>query len=123
MRIILLIIIFLFPVAGAYASATRSIDADQITSSSKVYTFLLPAQSGNVMISAGIIKEVPSGTVNGSNTAFVLSSTPLVSGTVQVYLDGVLQDLTSDYTFATATVTFVSAPVVGQKPVVIYSKY
>lgn len=124
MRIVLvLILLIVFGVGEALASSTRTIDADQITSSNKAYNFYLPAQTGNLMIAAGIVSEIPSGTVNGSNTAFVLSSTPLTPGTVQVFLNGIKQELTTDYTFSTATITFVNAPVTGQSVSVVYSKY
>lgn len=121
--VLLLILLIVFGVGEALASSTRTIDADQFTSSNKAYNFYLPAQTGNLMISAGIVNEVPSGTVNGTNKNFLLSSTPLTPGTVIVYLNGIKQELTTDYTFATATISFVNAPVTGQSVSVVYSKY
>lgn len=59
-----------------------------------------------------IVREVATGAINGSNTAFVLAHTP-VSGKESVFLNGELQTITSDYTIATATVTFVTAPFTG----------
>lgn len=49
------------------------------------------------------------GTVNGTNTVFTLPSAPL-TGTASVYLNGLLQRPTTDYSIAGSTVTFVVAP-------------
>lgn len=56
--------------------------------------------------------ETPGGAVNGTNTAFTLANTP-TAGSVHVYRNGVLQALTTDYTIAGTTITFVSAPLTG----------
>jgi hypothetical protein len=56
-----------------------------------------------------IIRETPSGTLNGSNTNFTLANTPL-AGTECVYLNGILQDISNDYTISSTTITFVVAP-------------
>lgn len=62
-----------------------------------------------------IVDETPTGTVNGSNTAFTLSQTPFDSGdAVQVYLNGVKRDKTTDWTISGTTITFVTAPALGQ---------
>jgi hypothetical protein len=66
--------------------------------------FVSAVTSGNVILS-----EVPSGTVNGVNAAFTLANTP-VAGTVQLYKNGVRQQVggANDYTIATNTITFVA---------------
>lgn len=47
-----------------------------------------------------VVRETPSGTLDGVNTIFTLSSTSIVSGSEQVFLNGVLQDTTAgDYIF------------------------
>jgi len=56
-----------------------------------------------------MFNEVPTGVTNNSNIAFTLSHTPL-AGTLRIYLNGIRQMLTSDYSVVTATITFVSAP-------------
>ncbi len=56
--------------------------------------------------------EVPSGTVNGSNTAFTLSATP-ATGSLNLFQNGVRLKITEDYTLSTATITFVTAPATG----------
>jgi hypothetical protein len=56
--------------------------------------------------------EVPTGTVSGTNVTFTLAHTPK-SGTLKLYVNGSRQQLTSDYTLSTATITFVVAPELG----------
>lgn len=67
--------------------------------------------------------EVPSGTVDGINATFTLSSSP-VAGSSHVYVNGSLQEVgaTADYTIAGATITFnVGAiPATGSKILVSY---
>lgn len=61
-------------------------------------------------------KEVPSGSINGSNTAFTLANTP-VAGSEHGYLNGLLMESGSgnDYTISGATVTMLTAPLTGDK--------
>jgi hypothetical protein len=70
--------------------------------------------AGYVEFADIIANEVPTGDVDGSNAAFVVANTPK-TGTLQVYLNGLLQKPGSgkDYTLATATVTFTVAPESG----------
>lgn len=77
--------------------------------------------AGSLTSANFIFNETPSGTVNGSNAAFTLANTPTV-GTVRVYLNGVRQTLTSDYTISTSTITFVSAPLTGDVIIADYMK-
>ena len=63
-------------------------------------------------------QEVPSGTVNGSNTNFTLSQTPYSAKAVIVFLDGIVQTFTTDWSISGTTLTFVTAPAAGQKPYV-----
>lgn len=61
------------------------------------------------------VDETPSGTVNGSNQAFTLSQTPVDPlDSVKVFLDGIKRDYTTEWTISGTTITFVTAPVVGQ---------
>jgi hypothetical protein len=53
--------------------------------------------------------ETPTGDVDGTNTDFVLAHTP-ETGSLKVYLNGMRMSLTEDYTLATATITFLTAP-------------
>ena len=88
------------------------------------------SDTGAVTLSSGLVKaanyvvrETPSGSVNGTNAAFTLAATP-VSGTEQVFLNGILQDpgAGNDYTISSATITFADAPVTGDKVRVTYLK-
>lgn len=68
-----------------------------------------------------IIRETPSGSVNGSNTSFTLANIPAF-GTEQVYLNGILQEPGSgnDYTISTNTLTYLTAPLTGDRLRVSY---
>lgn len=68
---------------------------------------------------SNVRNEVPSGTVNGSNTSFTIASTP-VTGTLRVYVNGVRQKVTDDYTLSGTTITFVYAPLTDSKLLVDY---
>lgn len=66
-------------------------------------------------------REVPSGTVNGSNADFTLPSTP-ISGTEMVFVNGILQNAGSgnDYTISAKTIKFAQAPKAGDVILVTY---
>ena len=68
-------------------------------------------------------KEVPTGAINGANTSFTLANTP-TSGTEHVYLNGLLQEsgAGNDYTISANTITFIIAPLTGEKIRVTYRK-
>ena len=56
-------------------------------------------------------KETPTGSIDDSNVTFTLAHTP-VTGSVDVFLNGVLQDpgAGNDYTISGSTITFATAP-------------
>lgn len=60
------------------------------------------------------VDETPAGTINGSNTVFTLAATPLENDSVDVYLDGLKQIPGTDYSVSGITITFVTAPAIGQ---------
>lgn len=70
-----------------------------------------------------VTRETPSGTVNGSTTVFTLANTP-TAGTEEVYLNGILQEpgAGNDYTISGATITYLTAPLTGDKIRVNYRK-
>lgn len=68
-----------------------------------------------------VVNETPSGTINGSNTAFTLWNTP-IAWTVQVFLNWLLQTVTDDYTISGITITYVAAPISGDVLRVTYIK-
>jgi hypothetical protein len=76
-----------------------------------------------VLVSEYIVRETPTGDVDGMNDTFMLANTPEV-GTEQVYVNGLLQDVgaTEDYTIVTDTITFNDPPEIGDKIRVTYVK-
>ena len=70
-----------------------------------------------------VVRETPSGSVNGTNTGFTLAFTP-VSGSESVFLNGILQEpgTGNDYTIASDAITFLFTPVSGDKIRVSYIK-
>lgn len=116
---------------SAWASSTRSIDADQIQSSDHTKTQTMPGASGtllntvssNVPIAASLVQEVPSGTVNTSNVTFSLANTPGGSSSVFLNVDGIAQVQGVDYTISGATITMTAAPATGQTLYAFYSKF
>ncbi len=58
------------------------------------------------------INETPSGAINGSNVSYTLWNTP-IAGTVQVFLNWLLQTVSDDYTISGITITYTTAPVSG----------
>lgn len=78
--------------------------------------------TSDVVVNADyVVRETPSGTVNGTNTSFTMGNTPIV-GSETLFMNGLLQDLTNDYTISGSVITFVAAPVSGDKIRVNYLK-
>lgn len=59
------------------------------------------------------------GSINGSNTAFVLTATP-ITGSVYVWKNGQLMTPSVDFTLSGTTVTFTTAPLTGDSVVISY---
>ena len=58
--------------------------------------------------------ETPSGTINGSNTAFTLANTPNPTASLKASLNGFLQSASGvDYSLSGTTITFNTAPRTG----------
>lgn len=68
-----------------------------------------------------IFHEIPTGSINSINTSFTIASTP-VAGTVQVFLNGLLQAPGSgmDYTVSGTAIEFTKAPRTGSDLYVHY---
>jgi len=67
-----------------------------------------------------VVRETPSGTINGVNTTFTLANTPSLD-TEQLFLNGVLQEPGGeDYTISGTTITMVDAPIAGDRLKVSY---
>lgn len=87
-------------------------------------TFSQLTTGGGGLTTANFVKkETPSGTINGSNPTFTIANTP-TSGTEELYLNGLLQDVGSgnDYTITGATITMLNVPVSGDKLRISYIK-
>jgi hypothetical protein len=67
-------------------------------------------------LTAHVVGEVPSGTINGSNKVFTLANTPLASG-IAVYVAGLR---VASPTVSGATITLATAPTLGQSIYVDY---
>lgn len=59
---------------------------------------------------------------DGSTTGFSLPSTPHSNSAVQVFVDGLIQRPTTDFSISGSTVTFVTAPANGQDILFHYVK-
>ena len=70
-----------------------------------------------------VVRETPSGSVNGTNTGYTLANTP-VAGSESVFLNGILQEpgTGNDYTISGSSITFLFTPVSGDKIRVSYIK-
>ena len=56
--------------------------------------------------------ETPTGAINGINVTFGISQTP-AAGTLMLYLNGILQKPTGQYTLAGTVITMAAAPLAG----------
>jgi phage-related tail fiber protein len=110
--------VYIANASGVLTPTTLSGDVASVTGAGAV-----TLATGIVRASNYVVRETPSGLVNGSNTAFTLASTP-VTGTEQVFLNGLLLDpgAGNDYTISSASITFLSAPVADDKIRVTYLK-
>jgi hypothetical protein len=68
-----------------------------------------------------VVREVPTGAVNGANADFDLAQAH-IAGSESVYLNGLLQNAggSNDYTIASSTITFNTAPASGDVVLVSY---
>ena len=69
------------------------------------------------------INETPSGTIDGMNATFTLAATP-VTGTVKLWLNGLLLKVSTHYTISGSTITMLSGsiPEVGSYLLADYLK-
>lgn len=79
--------------------------------------------NGRASVANYVVREIPTGTKNGSNFTFSLDLAP-VSGTEMVFLNGILQDAGAgnDYTISTNIITMAVAPISTDKILVTYWK-
>ena len=85
---------------------------------------ILVGSAGGVSLGKYVVRETPTGVVNGSNPDFELAFTPAGSGQEHVFLNGLVQDggVSMDYTIAGTTITFNTPPESGDKIRVTYFK-
>lgn len=118
-----------------YQNGVRLKITDDYTLSGSTITFVTAPTTGDTLLadyniisgtfSTGstsfVYNEVPSGLVNGSNTAYDTAHT-YVAGTIQVYRDGqLMKGGGADYTETDSnTITFTTAPVTGSVILVTY---
>lgn len=105
---------------GAAAGAG---DFEEITLGSGLTMTGTTLSSGGFTASNFVTRETPTGLVNGSNVTYTLANTP-TAGTEEVYLNGVQQEsgAGNDYTISGLTITYLTAPVTGDKIRVSYMK-
>jgi hypothetical protein len=69
-----------------------------------------------------VVREIPTGTINGVNAVFTLTNTPII-GSEQVFLNGLLQDARGmDYSISGAVITYLIPPLVGDRILVTYQR-
>jgi len=115
--------------AGAVIGSGATITVKQANTSQSGYLSSTDWNTFNTKISKAtlladlIVREVPTGSKNGSNTTFTLANTP-VSGKEEVFVNGILMDAGAgnDYTISGATITMLTAPLSTDKLVVTYWK-
>ena len=86
----------------------------------KILELASTASGGGGGMSGTPIQEIPSGTVNGINTTFTLTQTPIGAAYLQLFLDGVFQRVGVHYTRSGTTITMIVAPEVGQSLDAVY---
>jgi len=82
------------------------------------------AVTGVITTANKVTREVPTGTVNGSNATFTLANTP-TAGTEEVFVNGILMNVGSgnDYTISSGTITFLSGSIPQTGDVVLVSYF
>lgn len=70
-----------------------------------------------------VTREIPAGTIDGTNVTFTLANTPVV-GSEMVFLNGLLNQSggANDYTISGAVITYNTAPSIGDRILVSYQK-
>lgn len=71
-------------------------------------------------ISNIFVQEIPSGTVNGANTSFTLTSNPIFTSAIKLYVNGILLIQGTHYSITGNAITMVTAPASGQT---LYATY
>ena len=83
---------------------------------------LLPKFVKGGLLYGTFTQETPGGTVNGTNTAFTLASTPTANGTVVLTQNGLVLVQGTDYTISGTSITMAAAPLSSQTLYAYYVK-
>lgn len=94
-------------VAGTGISITTGSNG-QITIESTVTGGGSPGSGG--LLTELVLNEIPTGAIDGNNTAFTIASTPSDPSTVMLWLNGQLLTPGSDFTVAGKNITFLCDP-------------
>lgn len=95
---------------------------DAIANALRGISNAVPEASVSIGSSSGTwVEEIPSGTVNGSNTIFTLSNTP-VDDSYTITVNGLVRTKTTDFSISGSTLTFTWAPATGSSIFAIYQK-
>ena len=80
------------------------------------------AVTGVLTSSSYVTREIPSGTINGTNPTFILANTP-IAGTEIIFVNGILQNVGAgnDYTISTTTITFLTGSIPQSGDVILVS--
>lgn len=105
--------------AGGTANAGKVVLFTNIaggTLGTTVITSTVVNATPGLLTSNFVDKEIPSGSINSSNTTFTLANTP-TAGSEHGYLNGVLQEsgAGNDYTISGSVITYLTAPLTGEK--------
>lgn len=121
-----------FPTSGTVMTTTAAVSAAQLPNPSastlggtesldctgsghlvKISTSGVPSCAADAGVNQN--QGSPTGTINGSNTAFSLSPTPASSANVNCFLNGIQQrqGAGNDYTISGASITYLTAPPTG----------
>jgi len=110
--------------ARAITVVAAGIGVNIDTATMAINTNLLGVKAGVYLGPANFVtREIPSGAMNGVNTAFTLANTP-TANTEQVFLNGLLQEpgAGNDYTISGAAITMLTAPQSNDRLRVNYMK-
>lgn len=71
-----------------------------------------------------VVRETPSGTINGVNATFTLANAPAPAGSEMIFLNGILLEsgAGNDYTISGATITMLAVPQTGDRLKATYFK-
>jgi hypothetical protein len=112
------------PSAAAWIDASGNIGAVTGNPTNCVYvngtSGACGSGGGNTVSVAFIDAATPSGLVNGINNTFTLAQAPNPASSLEIFLNGVLQEAPSDYTLSGSTLTFTDIPMADDVLVAYY---